>query len=90
VEEDGRIYGGRYEFTRDMAYKLRKQGVSREYAEELMMAYWEKFAQPPEVEHELPWRQVVYELDRVYVRVEPERGLAALQQKFAERLRNGS
>jgi hypothetical protein len=90
VEEDGRIYGGRYEFTRDMAYKLRKQGVSREYAEEIMGKWWNRYAQPPEVEHELPWRQVMYELDRVYVRVSPERGLSALQQKIAERLRNGS
>lgn len=71
---DGRVPAGeRYEFLRDLVYKLRKRDVSRQDAEEACAAWYERFDQPPVAETELPWRQVIYELDRVFARVEPER-----------------
>lgn len=70
---DGRVPAGeRYEFLRDLVYKLRKRDVSRTDAEEVCAAWFERFDQPPVAETELPWRQVIYELDRVFARVEPE------------------
>ena len=71
---NGRVPAGeRYEFLRDLVYKLRKRGVSRADAEETCAVMYEKFDQPPVAETELPWRQVIYELDRVWARVEPDR-----------------
>lgn len=91
VAEDGMIHASRYEFTRDMVYKLRKQGVSRERAEEIMFGWYGRYAQPPLVEYELPWSQVVYELDRVWARVEAEPPLdERLQRWMASRKEAGS
>lgn len=71
---DGRVPAGeRYEFTRDLVYKLRKQGATREEALNVCAAWYERYDQPPVAETELPWRQVEYELDRVWARVEPEK-----------------
>lgn len=68
--------GTRYEHLRNLAYKCRKQGVSREDAEDYCRAWWEVYEQPPVAQYALPFRQVVYELDRVYARVSPEPPLA--------------
>lgn len=85
---DGRVPAGeRYEFLRDLVYKLRKRDVNREDAEEVCAAWYERFDQPPVAETELPWRQVIYELDRVFARVEPET-LDPRLKKLADRLRS--
>lgn len=87
---DGRVPAGeRYEFLRDLVYKLRKRDVSRADAEEVCAAWFERFDQPPVAETELPWRQVIYELDRVFARVEPER-LDPRLSKWAQQLRRPS
>lgn len=87
---DGRVPAGeRYEFLRDLVYKLRKRGVSRHDAEEACAGWYERFDQPPVAETELPWRQVEYELERVWARVEPERP-DPRQMKWARRLGSGA
>jgi hypothetical protein len=84
---DGRVPAGeRFGFLRDLVYKLRKQGVSREEAEEACMAWWEKFDQPPLAKSELPQRQVIYELDRAWARVEPEK-FNLREKVWAQRLK---
>lgn len=65
--------GERYEYTRDLVYKLRKRGVTRGEAEAVMRQEWSRYAQPPLASTVLPWSQVVYELDRCWARVQPER-----------------
>lgn len=71
---DGMVPGGaRYEYTRDLVYKLRKNGVGRAEAEEIMRREWERYAQPPAAAYEMPWHKVAYELDRAWARVEPDR-----------------
>jgi hypothetical protein len=83
---DGRVPAGeRYEFLRNLVYKLRKRGVSRADAEEACAAWYERFEQPPVAEHLLPWQQVLYELDRVWARVEPE-VLDPRLKKWAQKL----
>lgn len=87
---EGRVPAGeRYEFLRDLVYKLRKRDVSRQDAEEVCAAWFERFDQPPVAETELPWRQVIYELDRVFARVEPER-LDPRMKRWAEQLGKSS
>lgn len=87
---DGRVPAGeRYEFLRDLVYKLRKRGVNRADAEEVCAAWFDRFDQPPVAETELPWRQVIYELDRVFARVEPEI-LDPRLHHLAEKLRSVS
>lgn len=73
--------GERYEYTRNLVYKLRKRDVSRAEAEEVMRREWSRYAQPPSASSVLPWSQVLYELDRCWARVQPER-LSATQQAW--------
>ena len=71
--DDERVPAGvRYEFTRDLVYRLRKQGLSMEDARESCREWWQRYDQPPVADTELPWRQVVYELERAWARVEPD------------------
>lgn len=84
---DGRVPAGeRYEFLRDLVYKLRKRGVTRADAYEACAAWYERFDQPPVAETELPWRQVEYELERVWARVEPDT-VDARMIRWSEQLR---
>lgn len=71
---DGMVPGGaRYEYVRDLVYKLRKRGVTREEAERVCLEEYGRLTQPPVAASVLPWSQMLYELDRVWARVEPER-----------------
>lgn len=79
--------GARYEFTRDMVYKLRKQGVSWEEAHQVMRDWWMRYDQPPVAKYELPWSQVEYELERVWQRVTPSAGLSATRAAWVAGLR---
>lgn len=72
VEAAGGVVGDgmRYEYTRDMVYKLRKQGVSWDEAVTTMRAAYSLYAQPPAARYEMPWSRVEYELVRAWQRVE--------------------
>jgi hypothetical protein len=83
--------GSRYEYTRNLVYKLRKSGVSRQDAERICRAAWEKYQQPPEGVRVqdgvwyMPWSQVLYELDRAERRVPVDQGLTFSQRAWLER-----
>lgn len=64
--------GQRYEYTRDLVYKLRKNGVSWEDALVVCREAFARFAQPPDARYEMPWAQVEYELVRAWARVSVE------------------
>lgn len=68
--------GRRYEFVRDLAYALRRRGWEQAAVLAEMRLHWSRMQQPPAAAYELPWRQVVYEVERVFARVEPEPPLA--------------
>lgn len=82
--------GARYEFLRNLVYKLRKKGVSREYAYASCSEWYERFEQPPVAEYELPWRQVEYELERVWARVEPEPALDEKLLSWMKGMKDGN
>jgi bifunctional DNA primase/polymerase-like protein len=84
--------GSRYEFTRDLVYHLRKQGYAWDKAVEICKGYWERYEQPPAGMRigaggvwYLPFTQMMYELERVWRRVEPEAPLAANLADWAVR-----
>lgn len=68
--------GRRYEFVRDVVYALRRRGVGREAVLAELAVHHRRMEQPPVCAYELPWSQVVYEVDRVFWRVDPEPPLA--------------
>ena len=73
VLADGTVPDGqRYEYTRDLVYKLRRNGVSWENAVSMCKAEWDRYAQPPVARYLLPWTQVEYELFRAWQRVEKD------------------
>lgn len=83
--------GIRYEFTRDLVYMLRKQGYAWDKAVEVARGYWERYEQPPAGVRSaggvwyLPFTQVMYELERVWKRVEPEEAPSFKQMAWARR-----
>lgn len=83
--------GSRYEFTRDLVYMLRKQGYAWDKAVEVARGYWERYEQPPAGVRSaggvwyLPFTQVMYELERVWKRVEPEEAPSFRQMAWARR-----
>lgn len=94
---DGVIPAGkRYEFTRGLVYKLRKQGVGWEDAVSVARMWWERYEQPPAGLRSaggvwyLPWRQVEYEMERAWARVEPGERLTFQQIAWAARQSSGS
>jgi hypothetical protein len=88
--------GKRYEFTRGLVYKLRKQGVSWDDAVGIAQKWWERYEQPPAGVRVaggvwyLPWRQVEYELERAWARVEPGAQLTFQQMAWATRQGTGT
>jgi hypothetical protein len=79
--------GQRYEFTRDLVYHLRRSGQSWDEAVAICREYHGRYAQPPVARYELPWRQVEYELTRVWARVTPEETLSFGRQAWADKMR---
>lgn len=77
--------GIRYEFTRDLVYHLRRSGTDLDEATRICRAYWERYAQPPDAKWPMPWEKVVYELDRVWARVQPEQRMSFAQQAWLNR-----
>jgi len=69
--------GRRYEFVRDLVYALRRRGCGKGEVLAELRPHWERMEQPPVCAYELPWSQVVYEVERVFWRVEPQPPLAA-------------
>lgn len=82
--------GQRYEFTRDLVYHLRRNGHGYDEALRVCRGYWDRYAQPPAARWELPWSQVVYELDRVWARVAPEAPLSFARQAWADSIRTSN
>lgn len=85
--------GSRFEFTRGLVYKLRKQGVEWDDALEICRSWWTRYEQPPDGVRlaggvwYLPWSQVEYELGRVWARVEPRPPLDQRLQAWMEKNR---
>lgn len=82
--------GTRYEFLRDLVYHLRRSGTGMDEATSVCRGYWERFAQPPAARYEFPWSQVVYELGRAWLRVEPEQPLSFAQQNWVDKARKAT
>jgi hypothetical protein len=82
--------GVRYEFTQKLVYKLRKQDLSWDEAWCRCREWWERYEQPPVAEYELPWRQVEYELERAWTRVEPEPSLPDKLFNWMKGLQDGN
>lgn len=79
--------GQRYEFLRDLVYHLRRSGRGWDESVTICREYYSRFAQPPVARYELPWRQVEYELTRVWARVAPEEVLSFGRQAWANKMR---
>lgn len=83
--------GHRYEFTRDLVYFLRKQGYAWDDAVRVCEGYWARYEQPPGGAKVsggvwfLPFKQVMYELERVWKRVEPEKALSFQQMSWVRK-----
>lgn len=63
---DGCPDGFRDYFFNDLAYRLRKRGISRQRFNEEIYNHWLKCAQPPDARYEMPWENVEYKLERVW------------------------
>ena len=79
--------GLRYEYTRDLVYKLRKNGVSWEEAVASMREAHARYAQPPAARYALPWSRVEYEMSRAWQRVAPDEAASAEMIAWAAGLR---
>lgn len=79
---DGCPAGVRDHFANDLAFRLRKGGVPRSFAEQSMRAHWERMEQP--LGNEYSWQQMVGKLDHVFDTVEPEPVQAAVEASEAE------
>jgi phage/plasmid-associated DNA primase len=64
--------GWREVFTRDLSFVLRKSGVSRERATEVLRERWTTFAQPPNAQHYVPWEHVEYKIERDWTNLLPD------------------
>lgn len=79
--------GSRSDFTRDLAFALRRgcnqTGTTLEQALDIARAYWERYEQPEG--DFFPFRIVEYTVNRTWHTVKPETGLSPSQIAWAER-----
>lgn len=64
--------GHRDFFTNDLLFRHRRRGYNLEQLTDLAWEHWNRYAQPPDAEYEMPWRHVVYKVRRVFGEVAPE------------------
>lgn len=69
---DGCPGGFRDYFANDLAFRLRKDGVSPERMLVAAREHWERMAQPPDAEWFMPWEDVEYKIERVVAEVDPD------------------
>lgn len=67
---DGCPAGVRDHFANDLAFRYRKGGIPRAYAEQSARVMWQRMEQPPGDEY--TWQKMLAKLDHVYDTVEPE------------------
>lgn len=88
---DGCPDGYRDYFFNDLAYRLRKKGVSRSRFEEEIYKQWLQCEQPPHARYEMPWENVAYKIERVWHTVTPTvKNTAPTQHEWVQSLRDQS
>jgi P4 family phage/plasmid primase-like protien len=78
--------GHRDVFFNELAFRVRKEGVDRGEAEQIARTHWERCEQPPVARWFMPWRHVIYKLDRVYATVAPDADVSAADAAWASGL----
>lgn len=68
--------GHRDFFFNDLAFRLRKRGLTRERYDDALREAWERVAQPPDARYYMPWEHVEYKAERVWneVGADPDGG----------------